>query len=144
MRASGSIVVSRPQKAVFEFMDVPENQGRISPRLSRVETVNTLDNGGKRATYVYKLFGQRFEGEVHGIEHDPPERVTFEMTGDIDGEIQWTFESVADGTLVTYSAEYDLGLPRVVEWLLGPVVDRFNQREIDRTLENLQRRVEAT
>ena len=138
MEASASIVVPRPRQAVFEFMDVPENQARISPRLSAVETVGTLDNGGKRATYTYRLGPLRFHGEVRGIEHDPPERITFEMTGDIEGEIQWAFTPTESGTRVTYTATYDLGLPTGVGWLLSPLLDWVNEREIERTLENLR------
>lgn len=142
MQASGSIDVARPPTAVFEFMDVPENQARISPRLSAVETTGVFDNGAKRASYAYRLLGLSFAGEVRGVDHEPPERITFEMSGDIEGHIEWAFEDAAGGTRVTYSAEYDLGLPRPVLWVLHPVVDWFNQREIDRTLENLRRALE--
>lgn len=141
MEASAETVIDRPQEAVFEFMDVPENQGRISPRLSAVETRGVYDNGGKRAGYVYRLFGVPFSGEVHGVEHDPPERVVFEMTGDIEGRIEWTFDPADGGTRVTYSAEYDLGLPPVVGRLVAPVAARLNRRELERTVGNLDQRL---
>ncbi len=141
MDATATIVVDRPQEAVFEYMDVPENQARISPRLSAVETVGTLDNGGKRARYTYRLFGLGFEGEVRGVEHDPPERIVFEMTGDIEGRIEWTFEPTPEGTRVTYAASYDLGLPPVLDRVLAPVADRFNRRELEATLDNLAERL---
>ncbi|WP_324661582.1 SRPBCC family protein [Haloarcula sediminis] len=141
MHASASIVIARPPKAVFEFMDVPENQARISPRLSAVETVGTLDSGGKLATYTYRLAGLSFDGAVRGIEHDPPEAITFEMVGDIAGEIRWRFEPADGGTRVTYTATYDLGLPPVAGPLLSPVLDWFNQRELEQTLENLRQSV---
>jgi len=143
MQASGSIDIARPPKAVFEFMDIPENQARISPRLSAVETIGTFDNGAKRATYTYGLFGLVFTGEVRGIEHEPPERIRFEMTGDIEGQIRWDFEHIDDGTRITYAAEYDLGLPTAVSILAGPILDRFNQREIERTLTNLRQAMET-
>ncbi len=141
MHASASIVIPRPRQAVFEFMDVPENQARISPRLATVETVGTLDNGGKLATYTYRLAGRSFDGAVRGIQHDPPGAITFEMVGDIEGEIRWQFEPVDGGTRVTYTATYDLGLPPVVGPLLSPVLDWFNQRELEQTLENFRRSV---
>ncbi|PSQ43430.1 SRPBCC family protein [Halobacteriales archaeon QS_9_68_42] len=118
MKASAETMIDRPRAAVFEYMDVPENQARISPRLSAVETLGTFDNGGKRAGYTYRLFGLPFEGEV-----------------------KWTFETVDDGTLVTYTAEYDLGLPPVVRWFVRPLVTRVNRRELDRTLQNLNERM---
>ncbi len=141
MDASEQIVIDRPQKAVFEFMDVPENQHRISPRLSSVKTVGTLDNGGKRATYTYRLFGLSFEGEVRGVKHEPPERIRFEMIGDIAGEIRWEFEPVEQGTRVTYTVEYDFDIPWLIDLLFGPAIDRFNQRELQATLDNLQRKM---
>ena len=142
MQVRGSIDVARPPQAVFEFMDVPENQARISPRLATVETVGTLDNGGKHATYTYGLFGLSFSGAVRGIEHVPPERVTFEMTGDIEGEIRWAFEPTDGGTRVTYTAEYDFGLPAALTRLLWPVVARFTRRDLRATLENLREALE--
>lgn len=141
MEATATTIVDRPPKAAFEYMDVPENQARISPRLTTVETLGTLDNGGKRASYTYRLFGLRFEGEVRGVEHEPPERIVFEMTGDIEGRIEWTFEPTTGGTRVTYAAAYELGLPPILERLLGPVADRFNQRELEATLETLRQRL---
>ena len=141
MRASVRTVVDRPPEAVFEYMDVPENQGRISPRLSGVETVGTLDNGGKRATYTYRLFGLSFEGEVRGVVHDPPERIVFELSGDIDGRIEWDFEPVDGGTRLTYTATYDLGLPWPVQWLVSPLTTRFNRRELEATLQHLDDRL---
>ncbi|MFB6090138.1 MAG: SRPBCC family protein [Halobellus sp.] len=140
MNASAEIVVDRPREAVFEFMDVPENQARISPRLSEVETLGTLDNGGKVARYAYRL-GIGFDGEVRGVVHEPPERVVFEMDGDIEGRIEWTFEAVEDGTRVTYTAEYDLGLPRALDLLLRPLTNRYNRRELEQTLRNLADRL---
>ena len=144
MQARGSVVVDRPPEAVFEFMDVPENQARISPRLSAVETVGTFDNGAKHATYTYRLFGLGFDGEVRGIEHDPPELVTFELTGDIEGQIRWAFAPTDGGTRVTYTATYDLGVPAALELLSAPVLNWVNQREIRRTLENPRTSVEMS
>lgn len=143
MKASVRTTIDRPPEAVFEYMDVPENQARISPRLSGVETVGTLDNGGKRATYTYRLFGLSFQGEVQGVVHEPPERITFDLSGDIEGRIEWEFEPVDGGTQVTYTATYDLGLPRLVGLLLAPVTDRFNRRELEATLRNLAARLAA-
>lgn len=138
MKAASEITIDRPPAAVFEFMDVPENQARLSPRLSRVETIGTLGGGGKRASYTYRLFGRSFEGEVRGVDHEPPERIVFEMTGDIEGRIEWTFEPVDGGTRVTYAAEYDLGLPSFVDRFLRPVTTRINERELEATLAALR------
>ncbi|WP_343217980.1 SRPBCC family protein [Halobellus inordinatus] len=140
MRAVAEAVIDRPREAVFEYMDVPENQARISPRLSRVETLGVLDNGGKRARYTYRL-GFPFRGEVRGVVHEPPERIVFELSGDIEGRLQWTFETVDDRTLVTYAADYDFGLPPILDRVLGPIAARYNRRELERTLANLDQQL---
>lgn len=144
MHASVQAVIDRPPEATFEYMDVPENQARISPRLSDVETVGTLDNGGKRATYTYELFGLSFRGEVRGVVHEPPKHIVFKLSGDIEGRIEWVFEPADGGTKVTYEATYDLGLPRPVRWLLAPLADRFNRRELERTLRTLDERLSGS
>ncbi|MFB6251248.1 MAG: SRPBCC family protein [Halobellus sp.] len=141
MRNAAEIVIGRPPEAVFEYMDVPENQARISPRLSNVETLGTFDNGGKRASYTYQLLGLEFDGEVHGTVHDPPERIVFDLTGDIEGRIEWEFEATEGGTRVRYTAEYDLGLPQVAELLLRPVTNWDNRRELKQILRQLAKRV---
>ena len=52
-----------------------------------------------------------------------------------------TSRPTTGGTRVTYSAEYDLGLPPVVGRLVAPVATWLNRRELERTLRNLDERM---
>jgi uncharacterized membrane protein len=63
------------------------------------------------------------------------------MTGDLTGEIEWTFEEDGDETVVTYAAEYDVPVP-VLDAVVDPFVRRYNERELRTTLENLRTRLE--
>ena len=51
------------------------------------------------------------------------------------------FDDADGGTRVTYTADYDLGLPRVVGRLVAPLAARLNRRELKRTLGNLETRL---
>lgn len=127
----------------FEYMDVPEHQAEISPSLSSVETVEKLSNGGKRAAYTYRMAGVGLNGEVEAIAHDPPEHIVFEMSGGIEGTVEWSFEADDDGVRVGYAADYHLPVP-VLDRLAEPFVRAYNRRELETTLENLKTRLETT
>jgi carbon monoxide dehydrogenase subunit G len=141
-RVEGEIHVDVDPETAFDYMDVPEHQAEISPSLSRVETVAELPNGGKRATYTYRMGGIPLDGEVESVTYEPPERIEFEMTGSIEGTIEWTFTPEDDGVRIGYTAEYGLPHP-VLDRLAEPFVRTYNERELTTTLRNLKTRLET-
>jgi len=142
VRVEDDIYIDVDPETAFEYMDVPEHQAEISPSLSAVETVAELPSGGKRATYTYRMGGVPLDGEVEAVTYDPPERIVFEMTGGIEGNIEWTFTPEGDGVRVGYVAEYDLPIP-VLDRLAAPFVRTYNERELKTTLRNLKTRLEV-
>jgi len=158
---TGRVTIDAPIERVFLFMNRPENQARITPALSQVQSLEVLGNGGKRASYVYSMGPVGLTGEVRAIEFEPNKRIVFEMTGDLSGTIKWTFEPAgqstaddavtangedADRTTVTYSAKYDL--PTVLSLpVVSDIVDRaatpYNRRQLEATLSNLRQQIEA-
>jgi len=142
VEASATTTVDAPVEAVFGYMDRPENQVEITPSLTRSEPLDELPNGGKRVAYTYTMGGVDLDGEIEAVEYEPESRVRWEMTGDLTGEIMWTFESVDGGTRVTYATTYDLPVP-VIDRLAEPFVERYNERELRTTLENLRTRLET-
>jgi carbon monoxide dehydrogenase subunit G len=141
-RVESDVHVEVDPETAFEYMDVPEHQAEISPSLSAVETVEELPDGGKRATYTYRMAGVALDGEVEAVVYDPPERIVFEMTGGIEGTIEWTFEPEDGGVRVGYAADYDLPIP-VLDSLAEPFVRAYNERELETTLANLKTRLEG-
>lgn len=141
-RVADDIHVDVPPEAAFEYMDVPEHQAEISPSLSTVETVEALPGGGKRAAYTYRMAGVPLEGEVTAVAYDPPRRIVFEMTGALEGTIEWTFAPEDEGVRVSYTAEYDLPIP-LLDRLAEPFVRAYNERELETTLRNLKARLET-
>lgn len=129
-------------ETVFEYMDEPSNQAAVTPSLSRAERIERLPNGGNRAAYEYEMFGVTFSGEVRATTYEPPERIVYEMRGDLEGRIAWRFEPERGGTRLTYAAEYEVPGP-LPEFLFGPLVRWYNRREVRALLDNVAEAVEG-
>ena len=139
---SDSIEVAERRRAVFEFLDDPDNHATVTPSLVAVENVQPLENGGKRADFTYSIGGVKLTGELEETVHEPDDRMVFELRGQLPGEIDIQFEDVEDGTRVTYGARYEIP-GRVLETLAEPFVRRYNEREVRTLLENLKTRLEG-
>lgn len=134
---SDSIHVDAPVEEVFTFLDDPHNHAQMTPRLTDVRDVERLENGGKRLSYTYRMAGVGLDGELEQTRHEPNERMTFDMRGGIDGEIDLQFAPVEDGgTEFTYTAEYELP-GTVLSKAAEPVARRFNERQLKATLRNV-------
>ncbi|MHC3381084.1 SRPBCC family protein [Haloarcula sp. H-GB5] len=130
-----------PVETVFAFMDEPSNQAAVTPSLSRAERIERLPNSGNRAAYEYRMFGVSFTGEVRAATYEPPERIVYNMDGDLTGRIAWRFEPEDGGTQLTYAADYEVPGP-LPEFLLAPVIRWYNRREVRRLLANVAEAVE--
>lgn len=143
MDIAAATVIDAPRETVVAFVDDPNAQTRVTPAITGIADVQQQPDGGRRMLYGYRVFGLVFTGALETTTYDPPDRVVFEMTGDLDGEIRWTFEAVdGDRTRFTYAATYDLSqLP--FAWLARPFVRWFNRRELRETVETTRRLVES-
>jgi len=129
-------------ETVFAFMDEPSNQAAVTPSLTRAERIERLPNSGNRAAYEYKMFGVTFTGEVTASTYEPPERIVYDMTGDLAGRIAWRFEPERGGTRLTYAADHKVPGP-LPEVLLAPLIRWYNRREVRQLLENVAEPVEG-
>ena len=128
---------------VFAYMDEPAHQPEITPSLTRSELVERLPNGGSRVRYTYRILGVSFDGEVRATDYAPNERIVWSMTGDLRGTLRWYFAPL-DGdrrSRFTYAATYALPGPALTRPLLGPLVRRYNEREVGRLLRHLRTRL---
>ncbi|MFC6976083.1 SRPBCC family protein [Halomicroarcula sp. GCM10025709] len=82
-------------------------------------------------------------GEVRARRYEPPERIDYDLVGDLTGTITWTFEPEDGGTRLTYAASYDVPGP-LPEWLLAPVIRWYNAREVRQLLVAVRERLEAS
>ena len=134
---TGRTHVAAPPAAVFDFLDDPYNHVAITPSLARVDAIEPLDNGGKRAAFTYRILGLPVGGELHQRRHDPHDRMVFDLRGQLTGEIDLQLAPDGDGTRVTYAAEYDIPWGPLGR-LLAPLVRWYNKREVRQLLTNLR------
>lgn len=130
-----------PVDRVFDFMDAPAHQARITPSLSTSALLERLPNGGSRAHYVYRILGLSFSGEVRATDYVPNERIVWSMTGDLQGTLRWYFEPIDGGSRLTYAATYEVPGPSLLRPLARPLIRRYNEREIHALLRNLEAQV---
>jgi carbon monoxide dehydrogenase subunit G len=142
IEASDTVHVDASRRAVFEFLDDPNNHVMVTPSLIAVENTRPLENGGKRAEFTYSIGGVKLSGELEETRHEPDDRMVFELRGQLPGEIDIAFEPEGEGTRVTYSARYDVP-GRTLERLAEPFVRRYNEREVRTLLGNLKTRLEG-
>jgi uncharacterized protein YndB with AHSA1/START domain len=125
---------------VFAYMDEPAHQPEITPSLTRSELVERLPNGGSRVRYTYRILGVSFDGEVRATDYVPNERIVWSMTGDLRGTLRWYFSPLDGdrGSRFVYAATYALPGPALARPLLGPLLRRYNEREVGRLLRRIR------
>jgi len=142
IEVSDTADVTTTSREVFEYLDDPHNHVEITPSLVDVERIEPLENGGKRADFVYSIAGVKLGGELVETIHEPDERMVFELRGQLPGEIDIRLEPTDSGTRVTYAAGYEVP-GRVLSRVAEPFVRQYNRRELQTVLANLQARVDG-
>lgn len=151
-RVEVSTVVRLPPEEVFEFLLEFRGYASYSEYL---RSVRQFGDGGVGTEYAlrFEWWKLRYTARSEVTEVDPPNRIGWRLTKDLDAAGHWLVEPVeTDGerpnTEVTFVAEYAPGsaeegivdLPRFVS--LGPVVERVKPKIRDEA-ERVVRRVVA-
>ena len=137
-----TITINAPVEKVCGYINVPTNLPEIWPSMVEAKDVQPLPNGGNSFRWVYKMAGVRFEGTSEDTEVVANQRVVSKTKGGIESTVTWMFQPEADGTKVTFEAEYTVPIP-----LLGKLAEAFivrqNEHEAELLLANLKARMEA-
>lgn len=142
VRIEREVWIDAQPERVFEYMASPENHPAVMPSLQKIENVEAVPNGGHRGEFRFKMVGVPVKGRFEDIEYTPSERRVYEMTGDTEGSMQYSFEPENGGT--RFTCVMDAKFPsRVLDTVLRPVARRYNEREIETMLENVKTLMEA-
>jgi carbon monoxide dehydrogenase subunit G len=128
--------------SVFAYLDDPQGHVEVTPSLVDVENIEPLNGGGKRLDFTYSIAGVKLDGELVQTVHDPDARMTFELSGQLDGEIDIRIEADDGGSRVTYTGDYEIP-GKVLARVASPFVRRYNEREVETLLANLKTRLEG-
>ncbi len=145
IRVERSVVINRPDWAIFTFLASPEND--VAWR-EQVRSVRRNDDGalGPGASYwcVMRVFPLgKLSGIMKVVEYEPDRRLSFQ--GNFDGTFQptasYALEPVEGGTSVTAVMESRLeGLGRLFGSLVGWATRRSATADLARLKELLERR----
>jgi hypothetical protein len=139
---TASTEVSAPPAVVFGLLNTP-NESVRSGQSQSFDDVTELPNGGHEYDYTFRMVGVPLTGTVRTVEHAAPERLALEYTGDIAATITFELDALDDDrTALRADAEYEMP-GTVLGAVAGPVVERYNQTEIEGFVENTRDRAEA-
>lgn len=129
---------------VFEYLEDPNNIPRYAPGVSRVDDVRRSEERvGDSYRTVYSVMGLDFPTKFTTVEHERPRKVVARMEGGITGTFAWTLAPQDGSTRVDVRIDYEMKggiLGKAMDALL---VERMNQKNAERMLENLKMLSEA-
>lgn len=149
LESTDNRVIDCSIQEAFDYLDDPKNHKRFTPNLVRSQLVDRLDDGRKIVDYRYSIFRIEFEGSLEEVDRNEPYEIAFDMLGDMTGEIVIELSEEEDGTEVRYTGRYDLYangrkdiITKSIGRLMQPLAQRYNDRVLRRTMENLKSNLE--
>lgn len=139
-----SIVIDRPQEAVFEYSSNPKNVPRYSPSIVRYEPVEDGPLGeGSRIEGSIKVAGKRIDFVEEIVEFDPPRRFSARtIESPLPFRVTIWSDPVDEETLLEWLTEADQ-FGGFFGKLAEPVVVGMYRRELKADLERLKKLIES-
>jgi carbon monoxide dehydrogenase subunit G len=143
-RLEKTTTIYAPIETVFEFIDDPEKVAKYSAGVSRVKEVSKTEGRvGDVMRLTYSVLGMRYDEEFTYVEYKKPQLLVSKVTGHMAGMFHVTLEQEASNqTLVTLRAEYEIPSSSFSRALNKLVLERTNEKNLERTLANIKMMVE--
>ena len=123
-------IVNAPIKKFFSYINEPSNWPEFWPSLMEITGVQSLPNGGYRASWVYKMAGILFKGTGKYTDVVPNKWLVIKTKGGVSSTIIWTFRSWGNRTKVFLTIEYKVPIPLLGK-LAEAIVGKMNDQEAD-------------
>lgn len=134
-----SIVIRAPVEEVFAINEDPRRVMEFVPGILRVSDYSyTPKRVGDIARITYSVLGLRFPSKVTVLEWAKNERMVTKMEGALKGTLTFSFTHVEGFTRVVWRVDYSMRggiLGQAANILL---VQRMNEKNVERSLENLK------
>lgn len=144
-----TIVINAPVEKVYNFLIKPESWKEIYPKITNIEKVESLPDGGYRYHCKFDMFaGMQCEVDTENTEVVSNERIGYhntcgflgKKTIDVDELLQ--FDSENGKTKLTYHATNTVPIPIIHEFIESLLM-KMNERMINKCLTNLKAKMEA-
>jgi uncharacterized membrane protein len=109
--SEATVVVARPVEKVFDYMTTIENNASYIPEIKQVVR---LTQGPIGKGTVYRARSAHFEWEQEVIEVNPPTSISEHVVAGERNRATTRFESIDEGTRVSFSYEWEMSLARAV------------------------------
>jgi carbon monoxide dehydrogenase subunit G len=122
-----SILINRPQQEVFDYLTDPAKSAEWQSGVNSSEWTSDDPPGvGSTRRTSARLLGRKIDTEVEITEWDPPNRVSSKVvSGPVPAEFTQTFEAQGDGTLLSFTAQAEIGgFFKLAEGLAGRQLEK--------------------
>src|ERR671931_2510400 len=134
-----SVTIDAPAERVFDLLDDPSAIPSYTPNIERIEDVRQSEQRiGDTFRVIYKAVGMTFEEKFTVIEHNRPTRLGSRFENGMKGTFVYQVTPQGEQTTLTVDVQYELpggALGKAVDALL---LERTNERTIEKQLENLR------
>jgi len=134
-----SIDIDAPAERVFAILTDPSRLPEYAPGVSGVEDIRyTEQHIGDSYRATYSALGLHFPMTFTVIEHEIPTRRTTRFEGGMKGAWTWTLSPQGKGTHLTTTMAYEIAGGMLGKAMNAVLVERMNQKNAERMLENLK------
>lgn len=139
-----TVVIKAPVDKVFKVFDDPNAIPLYVPAATNVGNVRQSENRiGDTFRITYGLMGMHFDLDFTNIGYEPQKKIVRRFEGGMKGTMTYTLQAEADETRATFDADYEMSggiLGKAIDKLL---VERMNEKNAERMLENLKMMMET-
>jgi uncharacterized membrane protein len=135
--------IDAPPETVFAtLLDIP-NAPKWVVNLQEVHNI-TGSGQGDSFEWTFRMAGLPFKGKTVFAALVPNEHLREEGSGDLTNAWDWRLAPAGDGTRVKVGIEYTVPGGALIGAALNKLfVERQNEQDLRKTLENLKRRLES-
>ncbi len=138
-KVTKAIDIAAPAERIFGTLDDPKAMPIYVPAVTNVtDVLGTGNRVGDTFRVTYGLMGMHFDLKFTNTEHDPARRIARRFDGPMKGAMTFTLEPRGNSTSVEIDVDYEMSggvLGKAVDKLL---VERMNEKNAERMLENLK------
>lgn len=141
-KAKASIIINKPIEEVFDYTCSVHNGPAFIPNLN--ENSNIQGEGvGQTYEWHFNMAGIDLRGQGEVTVFDRPRREEMKITGDTSASWVFSFEEENGSTKVTVDVDYDIAESALQKLANRMVVDKFNQKTAEQTVDNLKTILES-
>ena len=134
-----STTVNAPAEKIFEILDAPARIIEYALGVTRVSGFHqTPQRVGDTGRISYSAIGLRFPMKFTTAAYEKNARVTLAFEGGMRGTMDWSLESQGGGTRLNLVIDYTMRGGIIGKALNALMVERMNEKNAERMLENLK------